>query len=502
MIDKRRGNVAQTFLSAGSQDFPVPGSGARRSRRTFLKGCAVASAAVAVPARLWSQVEGANNDIRIAVVGFNGRGKGHIESFSKIKGVRLVALCDVDRDVLRVAAERLRNGGQAVETFVDVRKLLEQKDIDAISIATPNHWHALMSIWACQAGKDVYVEKPVSHNVWEGRKIVEAARKYKRIVQTGTQSRSSAAWREALEWVRNGKLGKIKLARGLCYKRRDSIGKVFGPEPVPALVDYDLWCGPAPKIPLMRKNLHYDWHWVWLTGNGDLGNQGIHEMDLCRWALGKNALSPRILSVGGRFGYNDDGETPNTQFVVHDYGDALIVFEVRGLPTFRGSKEMDEYRGQKIGVVIECENGHLAGTTAYDDKGEIIKKFSGGGVDHIENFITAVRSRKTSDLNADILEGHLSSALCHTGNISYRLGAKANPDEIYAALKTDAAATETMERMERHLVTNGITLRSQKAALGVFLRMDPKTETFIDNPLANEMLRRNCREPFVVPEKV
>jgi len=347
----------------------------------------------------------------------------------------LVALCDVDRDVLDREAQKLRNVENPVETYTDVRKLLENKDIDAISTASPNHWHALISIWACQAGKDVYVEKPVSHNVWERRKIVEAARKYGRIVQTGTQSRSNMALREALAWVQAGNLGKIKVARGLCYKRRDSIGKVEGPQPVPASVDYDLWCGPAPKTPLMRKRLHYDWHWVWPTGSGDLGNQGIHQMDICRWALGKQELSPRVFSVGGRLGYVDDGETPNTQFVVHDYRDALLIFEVRGLPARSGAAEMDKYRTQSVGNVIECEGGYLAETVAYDNQGKEIKKFVEKGEGHHENFIKAVRSRKPSDLHAEILEGHLSSALCHMGNISYKLGSQTSPEEVREGLK-------------------------------------------------------------------
>jgi len=393
-----------------------------------------------LPASSWSRILGANDSIRMAVVGFNGQGKSHINGFSKIEGVRLVALCDVDRDVLDREAQKLRNVENPVETYTDVRKLLENKDIDAISTASPNHWHALISIWACQAGKDVYVEKPVSHNVWEGRKIVEAARKYGRIVQTGTQSRSNMALREALSWVQAGNLGKIKVARGLCYKRRDSIGKVDGPQPVPASVDYDLWCGPAPKTPLMRKRLHYDWHWVWPTGSGDLGNQGIHQMDICRWALGKQEVSPRVFSVGGRLGYIDDGETPNTQFVVHDYRDALLIFEVRGLPARSGAKEMDKYRTQSVGNVIECEGGYLADTVAYDNQGKEIKKFVEKGEGHHENFINAVRSRKPSDLHAEILEGHLSSALCHTGNISYKLGRQTNPEEIREGLKTDKAA--------------------------------------------------------------
>jgi predicted dehydrogenase len=481
------------------------------ARRTFLKSSLTATAALSVPARFWAQVPGANDDIRVAVIGFNGRGRGHLKEFQDVEGVRVVALCDVDRTVLEGEARKFRDRQQSIETFTDVRRLLERKDIDAVTTATPNHWHALITVWACQAGKDVYVEKPVSHNVWEGRKAVEAARKYKRIVQTGTQSRSSTALREALDWVRQGNLGKIKIARGLCYKRRPSIGKVDGPTPIPEGIDYDLWCGPAPKGPLLRKRLHYDWHWVWDTGNGDLGNQGIHQMDIVRWALGKNELSSKILSVGGRFGYEDDGQTPNTQFVLHDYGDALLIFEVRGLPSQPGYKEldrekvketMDKYRGQSVGHVIECEGGYLAGIVAYDNDGKEIKNFATSGTSHAANFIKAVRSRKHTDLNADILEGHLSSALCHTGNISYRLGQQMNADEIRESVRANSAALETLGRFEEHLARNEVDVKSHKATLGVFLTMDPKTERFIDNERANALLTREYRKPFVVPESV
>jgi predicted dehydrogenase len=471
----------------------------KTTRRSFLKHSAVAGLA----ASSWTRVFGANDAIRVAVVGFNGRGKSHINAFEKMEGVRLVALCDADRDVLDKQAKRLQDAGKPVECYTDVRKVIENKNIDAIATATPNHWHSLLTIWACQGGKDVYVEKPVSHNVWEGRKMVEAAEKYGRIVQTGTQSRSNMALREALDWAKAGNLGKIKIARGLCYKRRDSIGKVDGPQTIPASVDYDLWCGPGPKGPLMRKNLHYDWHWVWPTGNGDVGNQGIHQMDICRWALGKNSLSPQVLSVGGRFGYVDDGETPNTQFVVHDYGDTLLIFEVRGLPARPSGKEMDVYRSQSVGHVIECEGGYVAGTTAYDNQGKEIKKFTGSEREaHFENFIKAVRSRKPSDLNAPILEGHLSSALCHTGNISHRLGKQTSSEEIQDALKADKAACETLERFTAHLATHGIDLKSTKPTFGAHLKMDPKTERFIGNDKANQLLTQEYRKPFVVTEKV
>ncbi len=471
------------------------------NRRTFLKNSIITTSALSLPVHSWSQIAGANEDIRVAVVGFHGQGKSHISGFRKMKGVRVVALCDVDQNVLEAQAKGFKDENEPIKTYTDVRKLLENKEIDAISTATPNHWHALVSIWAIQAGKDVYVEKPVSHNVSEGRKIVEAARKYNRIVQTGTQSRSSHALREAFAWIKEGNLGKIKVSRGLCYKPRPSIGKVNGEQPIPESVDYDLWCGPAAKLPLMRRQLHYDWHWVWNTGCGDIGNQGIHQMDIARWALGKPELSPRILSVGGRLGYADDGETPNTLFTIHDYGDSLLIFEVRGLPAKAGTKEMDKYRGQSVGHVIECEGGYLAGTVAHDKDGKQIKSFK-GGEDHKSNFIKAVRSRKVNDLNADILEGHLSSALCHTSNISYRLGEQASQDEINEALKSDAAGLETLARFEEHLAANNVKLDLTKATLGQFLEMDGKAEKFIHNAKADALLTREYRKPFVVPETV
>ena len=471
------------------------------SRRTFLKSSLITSSALSLPVHSWSQIAGANEDIRVAVVGFHGQGKGHISGFRKMKGVRVVALCDVDKNVLEARAQDFKKDNQPIKTYTDLRKLLEDKEIDAISTATPNHWHALVSIWAIQAGKDVYVEKPVSHNVFEGRKIVEAARKYNRIVQTGTQSRSSHALREAFAWIKEGNLGKIKVSRGLCYKPRPSIGKVDKAQPIPESVDYDLWCGPAAKLPLMRRQLHYDWHWVWNTGCGDIGNQGIHQMDIARWALGKGELSPRILSVGGRLGYVDDGETPNTMFTIHDYGDALLIFEVRGLPTHPDTKEMDKYRGQSVGHVIECEGGYLAGTVAYDKDGKQIKTFK-GGEDHKANFIKAVRSRKVSDLNADILEGHLSSALCHTSNISYRLGKQARQEEIKEALKANPAGLETLARFEEHLAANNVKLGWTEATLGQFLEMDGRAEKFISNAKADALLTREYRKPFVVPEVV
>ncbi|MBI5386077.1 MAG: Gfo/Idh/MocA family oxidoreductase [Verrucomicrobia bacterium] len=479
------------------------------TRRSFLKSSLLTTAALSAPARFWAAVPGANDDIRIAVVGFGGRGGNHISAFRNMPGVRLVALCDCDTKILENTAAQLEKKDIVVKTYTDIRKLLESKEVDAISTATPNHWHSLITVWSCQAGKDVYVEKPVSHNVFEGRQCVEAARKYNRIVQAGTQSRSMPTYPEAWAWIREGHIGKIKIARGLCYKPRQSIGKVDGPQAIPANIDYDLWCGPALKLPLMRKKLHYDWHWVWNTGSGDMGNQGIHEMDKARWALGKMELPASVFSIGGRLGYVDDGETANTQMCVFDYGDALLIFETRGLPRSKEfqekewNKNMDKYRSEGIGQMIECEGGSTNGHVAWDKDGKQLKKFAGSREEnHFANFITAVRSRKKDDLKADILEGHLSSALCHLGNISHRVGKLADPDELHAALKKDAAAQETLARMEEHLAANGVDIKQTKLTLGPTLKIDPKTERFIGHAKANELITRPYRPGFVVPEKV
>jgi predicted dehydrogenase len=488
------------------------------NRRSFLKSSLLATASTAVlpgfaaesgsksQPSAFARVIGANDDIRYAVVGFGGRGKDHIKEMHEVKGTRMVALCDVDQEILNRELKQSENRGDQVKGYSDVRKLLENPDIDVVTFATPNHWHSLGAIWAIQSGKDVYVEKPVSHEVWEGRQLVTAARKYNRIVQAGTQCRSSHGIAEAIEWLRQGNMGKIIRARSLCYKRRPSIGKVNGAQAVPASIDYDLWCGPAPKQPLMRTRLHYDWHWVWPTGNGDLGNQGIHQMDLGRWILGEKELSPRVWSVGGRLGYIDDGTTPNTLIVFHDYKAAPLIFEVRGLPAADGSKQMDRYHGADIGVVTDCEGGSMvissySGAKFFDKEDKQIKSFEGSS-SHFANFIAAVRSRKSSELKADVLEGHVSSALCHTGNISYRLGTPHSPEEIREAVKADADLAEALGRMEQHLAANNVDLHKTPATLGAVLKMDPQSERFVGDHTANQLLTRKYREPFVVPKQV
>ena len=478
------------------------------NRRRFLTQSA-ATGVFYIAKTSWAQ-KSPGDTINIGVIGFGGRGGSHISGYRSIGkkegGVRVAALCDVDKAVLeKKGLAQFKDEKMQPTGYTDLRKLFENKDIDAVSIATPNHWHSLATIWAIQAGKDVYVEKPVSHNVWEGRQMVNAARKYKKMVQTGTQSRSSRAGIfEAVKWAQAGNLGKIKLARGLCYKRRQSIGKTDGAQKIPDTVDYDLWCGPAPKDELRRAKLHYDWHWQWAYGNGDLGNQGIHQMDIARWFLGDMELSPRVWSVGGRLGYEDDGQTANTQIIYHDYEKAPLIFEVRGLPASKNSKDMDKLKGAGVGVIVECENGYVVvpnytGATAYDKDGKEIKSWKGSD-DHFKNFIDACRSRRHEDLHADILEGHLSSGLCHTGNISYRLGHKEKPDAILEKIKGDKFASESYERMKDHLAKNEVDITKDQLTIGPSLKFDPKKERFIDNDDANVLVKDKYREPFVVPE--
>jgi predicted dehydrogenase len=490
------------------------------SRRDFMKESALFAAAAAalgettyaadaVPARK----VGPNERLRVAVIGYkgrdpkkaiNGRGGSAINAFAGLPDTVVTTLCDCDSTLSDKACDQVAAMQKVRPTYVqDLRKVLDDKSIDIISIATPNHWHALAAIWAIQAGKDVYVEKPVSHNVAEGRRIVEFARKHNKIVQTGTQSRTGS--REVMEFLHKGGIGKLSLARALCYKNRPSIGPKTETK-APDGVDYDLWCGPAPMAAITRKQFHYDWHWMWDYGNGDLGNQGIHEMDRARWGLGKNTLASAVFSLGGRFGYTDAGETANTQLCLFDYGDSQLIFEVRGLPS-------NDYKGAKVGVVFYGSNGYVVSTSytdavAFTPDGHKNLVFKGPGErEHFANFVKAVKSRKVSDLNGDIEEGHLSSALCHLGNISYRLGTeqKYNPngkvvDDI-GNMAWSLLADESTTRMMEHLKENKVDLVSLNLKVGRRLKLDPKTETFAGDADANRLLTREYRKGFVVPEK-
>ena len=346
-----------------------------------------------------------------------------------------------------------------------------------------------------QAGKDVYVEKPVSHNVVEGRRMVQVARKLGRICQAGTQNRSRGALAEAVKYMHEGKLGEVNLARSIIYGGRGSIG---GPAEcaMPPHCDYNLWAGPAAMTKLTRPKFHYDWHWFWNTGSGEIGNNNVHSLDVCRWGLGVKGLGRSVMSYGGRLGYQDVAETPNSQVGIFDFGAKTIVSETRGLKTalFHPTiKSMWFFYGSE-GIVAE--------TSLYDPKGNLVRAFEGKSENHFANFIKCVRSRKQTDLAADILEGHQSSSLCHIANISYRLGEATTPAAIQKQLgdiHVHEDVQETFERTSRYLADAGVNLDKTQITMGQHLRVDGGKELFLDNATANALLAREYRAPFVVP---
>ncbi len=460
------------------------------------------------------RVIGANDTVRLAVAGLNGRGGEHVSQFVAMNpGVEITYLVDPDTRTFKKRLDQIqKKGGRAPTTVQDIRRVLEDKEVDAISVATPNHWHALLTIWGCQAGKDVYVEKPCSHNVHEGRVAVEAARRYKRIVQHGTQGRSSREWALAVAAIQSGKLGKLLVSRALCYKPRGSIGVKPVTTP-PEQLAFDIWLGPAQQQAYHANLVHYNWHWFWDFGNGDIGNQGVHQMDIARWLIpaasssehGASATFPKtVVSLGGRFGYHDQGQTPNTQISVMDYGDTQLIFEVRGLKT-------GKFHGKDVGNIAHLEAGTIVDGKFFP-KGETkpvslaglvkseIDRGPGGG--HFGNFIAAVRSRKVEDLNADILEGHYSAALCHLANLSYRLGQDVPFNKATKAFGDDKEAYETLGRMEEHLKDNQVVLDGLNYRLGRKLTFDAATESFVGDSEANQLLTRHYRTPFVVPDRL
>lgn len=477
----------------------------RLTRRGFLKGSLAAAGLFAIGGTKSSgKVLGSNDSVRVAIAGLNGRGAAHVGGYLNLKNVDITYLIDPDTRTHGKYNKAIGAKGMAQpKTVTDIRKVLEDKNVDVVSIATPNHWHALMTIWACEADKDVYVEKPCSHNVHEGRIAVEMARKHKRIVQHGTQSRSNSGFANTMEVIKSGQYGKLRVARGLCYKSRKSIGMKPTANP-PAEVDFNIWLGPAKDQPFHANLVHYNWHWFWDFGNGDIGNQGVHEMDKARWAIAGGTLPKSVLCLGGRFGYTDQGQTPNTQMAVFDYGDTQLVFEVRGLPT-------KPFLGQMVGNTYHLDEGTIAGNQFFPKGGKdpvpLAKPKTPavrgpGGNDNFGNFIAAVRSRKVEDLNADILEAHYSSALCHLANISYRLGTQEPFNAKTKAFGDNKDAYETLARLEEHLGDNSIKLEETKYQLGKKLAFDATTEKFVGDTAANKLLTREYRKDFAVPEKV
>lgn len=496
------------------------------TRRRFLKGSAAVGLALGLPrftrtAEAPAAARRPNENIHVAVIGLGdtkavggvgGRGHQLIPRILEVPNVRITALCDADRSFLEREAQPFKERGEAIALHTDPRRVFDDPAIDAVVVALPNHWHALATVWACQAGKDVYIEKPFAHGIWEGRQMVAAARKHARIVQVGTQNRSSTLLRRVFAELQQGELGSIRLARALIYRARDGIGTVNAPTPPPATVDYDLWCGPTPNVPLMRKQLHYEWHWFWTTGNGEMGNNGPHLIDLCRWALGQEQAPPRALSIGGRFAFNDCGETANTHLALLDYQPAPILCEIRNVRTAASADAIGRYRGRSGGVIIDCEGGYFAGDASgggfYDSQGKQIKAIPDDGsansleTAHLANFFAAVRSRKSSELVAEAIEGHRSVLGCHLANISHRLGRPTAPEVIRERLTSNTAFADAFDRCQGYLRENGVNLEATPATLGPWLTFDPVGERFVGDVAseANRFLRREDRPPFVVPQ--
>jgi predicted dehydrogenase len=480
----------------GTQEVPV----LSLTRRAFIRRSAAAAAAVGLPMVAGRRVWGANEDLRIAVVGCGGRGGAHLAAFGGQKGVRIAAVCDPDRQRLKAAADTVESKFKyRPDEVVDVRRLMDRRDLDAVSVATMQYWHALPTIWACQTGRHVYVEKPLAHFIWEGRQMVNAARKHNRLVQVGTQGRSRETDRQAIAYIRSGQLGKIQYVVCFANKARTSIGKRAEPLPIPDTVDYELWCGPARKEPIYRDRLQYDGSFVWNTGDGESCNQGVHEVDAARWLLGETGLPRRVMSLGGRFVFNDAGDVPNTQIAYYDFPTAPILYEVHNLRAAKEAKTMPSFRGSGVDTCVQCEGGYvmLHAGLVMDNQGKKLKQFT-GGEDHFANFIRALRSGKREDLAADVLEGHLSTNICHAGNISYRLGKKASLADIRAQIGDLPVLGEMLDRYLEHLKAHDID--PGESILGPWLECDRQDECFRDNADANKLVKGFYREPFVVPE--
>jgi predicted dehydrogenase len=467
---------------------------------------------------------GPNDTLLVAVVGCKGRGGSHIGAFAGRPDCQVAYIVDIDEKVGHDRCNSVEERtGKRPKWVKDMREAFDDNALDIVSTATPNHWHALCGLWAMQAGKDVYIEKPISHDTPEGAALVAAAKKYARICQVGTQCRSNPAIQNAVKFMEQGGIGEVNFARGLCYKRRGSIGPI-GDYPIPPEVDFNLWSGPAlytaPK--LTRSRFHYDWHWQRLYGNGDSGNQGPHQTDIARWGLGLNRHPNSVIAYGGRLGYQaerkapdyvDAGDTANTEIAIYDYGDKCMVFETRGL-SVNGSADIeintmfDSVKGNKIGVIFYGTEGTLVQRTyshcmVYDLQGKLIKEFKGGG-DHYGNFVEAVRSRRSQDLSSDAFQGHLSAALAHLANISYYLGEKnhVSVSEARAVLENVKSRDNnvlTLNRTIRHLEDNGVDLEKYPMSMGPLLKFDPKDEVFTNSAAANAILHREYRKPFVCP---
>ncbi|MGI6401324.1 MAG: Gfo/Idh/MocA family oxidoreductase [Thermoguttaceae bacterium] len=494
------------------------------TRRRFIEDAllsAVAAASAASPLLNSSQFLRAqdgkispNEKLGAMIVGCGGRSGDHINGYLADGRVQILYVCDPDVARAESRAQMIEEkAGYRPKTVADLRDGLSDPALDFVSCASTNHWHALCGVWAMQAGKHAYIEKPICHNLHEGKALIACAKKYGVMCQVGSQFRSSTAIQNAFEFARNGGIGEIKLTRGLCYKRRKSIG-ALGQYAVPETVDYDVWSGPAPIVdPPTRPNFHYDWHWQRLYGNGDLGNQGPHQTDIARTFLGVDQFPSSVISYGGRLGYqaerNDDsyvdaGDTANTEVSIYNYADGkTLVFETRGLET-------DDYRTAKIGVVAHGSAGYLVQSqiaydycAAFDKDMKMFKEFRGSG-NHFRNFVDAIYNDDYASLNADARCGHLAAGLSHVGNISYYLGEdnKVSVEEarkIVADIPGNDDNLDTFQRTVDHLIKNNVDLDKYPLSMGRALKIDPETESFIDDPEATKLETREYRDDFVIP---
>ena len=436
---------------------------AEHTRRTFFSF----ATAAAVAATQQKSLVAANDKVDVAIIGLGGRGQSHMNVYAKLPGANIIALCDVNQAALERAQAKVKGlTGKTPKGYADMRQVFDDKEVQAVSMPVPNHWHALATIWACEAGKDVYIEKPACHNIFEGQQMIAAARKYGRMVQVGSQSRSMDHKLKAIRLLNEGVIGKVYLAKGLCFKKRLPIGHKAD-EPTPPGLDWDKFLGPAPMRPYNELRFAYNWHWFWDTGNGDIGNQGIHEMDIARWGLGKG-LPSSVSSTGGKYYTlpDDDQETPNTQMATFHYDDAELMFEVRGGVTgpegglqIRGGNTVGNlFYGSEGWMAVDSAGFQVYKGAKQEKVMDEVKTPGDDSVPHMSNFVAAVKSREYKSLNAEIEIGVASADLVHLANTSYRL-----------------------KRM---------------------LKFDEATRKYIGDEEANRMLTRNYRKPYIVPEKV
>ncbi|MFO7906955.1 MAG: Gfo/Idh/MocA family protein [Planctomycetota bacterium] len=490
----------------------------QQTRRSFLKHAAaggIATTFVISGTKASGNILGANDKIRVGVAGIKGRGKSHINAFAGMKNVDVTHLIDPDSRLFGARAKMVESkSGVKPKCVQHIKDALDDKELDAVSVATCNHWHSLITFWACQAEKDVYVEKPCSHNVFEGRQCVKAAEKYGRIVQHGTQSRASGNWQKMVAAVASGKYGKLLVSKGYASKPRWSIGFREPKDPPPEL-DFNIWLGPAPLQPYHENIVHYNWHWFWDFGNGEIGNQGVHQMDIARWGIPGGTLPKSVVTMGGRWvqtssghpPYTDQGETPNTQVTVFDFGGPLLVFEVAGLCN-KTVVEGNEKPPRRVDNEFYLEGGKIANGKFYpkdSDKAESLVDVETpdrpGNI--FENFIHCVRTRERDQLHADILEAHYSAALCHLGNISYRVGEQVPGTTKPEGFPDVPQVQDSLDYVRWNLKQAlGLDLDEHTYQLGPKLSFDAAKEQFVDHDAANKLLTRDYREPFVVTEEV